>query len=317
MADKLIDFENLTYCGNEANEIFSKDVYSIDLRSYGVQLMDGLKGKTKLYDGTIGDVWQKYVCPFTPKGEVALNESWIEPAEIKVNLEECYDVFWNTFLVEQTEISLRGGIPQTFSQWFFDKLRKKMMEEYQEIFWKGDKANGAKDYLKVIDGVEKQLNDDSSVTKATVAAFTVQNILAEVEKVIAASLDVATTQDVAVDDYKVFMNYADVRLLEVALGNVNAVYNTNGAVFSNYARQNGKIYIMGYEIVPTKQTKNTVIVGPAKNLVLGFDTYSSHTEYKLIDMRNTTGDNQFRVIAISNIAAGIVLPALFVYGKTA
>lgn len=61
------------------------------------------------------------------------------------------------------------------------------------------------------------------------------------------------------------------------------------------------------------QSASTVIVGPAKNLVLGFDTFDSHVEYKIIDMRETTGDNMFRVIALSNIAVGIVYPSLFTY----
>ena len=30
-------------------------------------------------------------------------------------------------------------------------------------------------------------------------------------------------------------------------------------------------------------------------------------------MRETTGDNMFRVLALSNIAVGLVLPELFVY----
>jgi hypothetical protein len=72
---------------------------------------------------------------------------------------------------------------------------------------------------------------------------------------------------------------------------------------------------MGYEIVPTMQGKNTIIFGPARNLVLGYDTLDSHLEYKLIDMRNSTGDNMFRVLAISNIAVGIIMPELFVYSE--
>lgn len=63
-----IDLSNLTYCGKEAQEIFSKDIYDIDLRQYGIKFMDGVKGKMKLYDGTIGDAWQVYTCPFTPAG---------------------------------------------------------------------------------------------------------------------------------------------------------------------------------------------------------------------------------------------------------
>ena len=310
-----IDLTGLTYCGEEAREIFSKDIYDIDLRQYGITFMDGVKGKMKIYTGEIGDAWQLYTCPFTPAGAASLAEAFIEPAAIKVNQENCYDTFWNTFLVDQTEISLRGGIPQTFGEWYFGKLRQKMAKEYQEIFWNGDTAHTAptKVYLKTVDGVEKKLSALPSGNKLTLTAFTVANILEQVEAAIEKSLAVADAQEVSAEDYKVFMNHADVRVLEVALGKICCP--NKESIFSNYARENGRIYIMGFEIIPTMQSKNTIIVGPAKNLVLGYDTFDSHIEYKLIDMRETTGDNMFRVLAISNIAVGIIMPELFVFGK--
>jgi len=311
-----IDLTGLTYCGKEAQEIFSKDIYDIDLRQYGITFMDGVKGKMKIYTGEIGDAWQLYTCPFTPAGSASLAEAFIEPAAIKVNQENCYDTFWNTFLVDQTEISLRGGIPQTFGDWYFDKLRKKMSKEYQEIFWQGDTAHTAstKVYLKTVDGVEKKLSALPSGNKVALSALTVDNVIAQLEAVIAKGIDVANAAEVDTEDYKVFMNHADLRVLEVALGKVCCPNSVN-AVFANYARENGRIYVMGYEIVPTMQSRNTIIFGPAKNLVLAYDTFDSHIEYKLIDMRQTTGDNMFRVLAISNIAVGIILPELFVYAK--
>jgi hypothetical protein len=313
-----IDLSGLTYCGKEAQEIFSKDIYDIDLRQYGITFMDGVKGKMKIYTGEIGDAWQLYTCPFTPQGSASLAEAYIEPAAIKVNQENCYDTFWNTFLVAQTEISLRGGIPQSFGEWYFGKLRQKMSKEYQEIFWQGDTASTAttKVYLKAVDGVEKKLGGLTSANTMTLSAFTVGNILEQVEAAIEKALAVADAAEVSAEDYKVFMNHADVRVLEVALGKLCCGNSMNDR-FSNYARENGRIYIMGFEILPTMQSKNTIIVGPAKNLVLGYDTFDSHIEYKLIDMRDTTGDNMFRVLAISNIAVGIIMPELFVFGKTA
>lgn len=309
-----IDFSNLTYAGKEAQEIFSKDIYDLDLRSYGITFMDGIKGKTKIYNGEVGDVWQAYTCPFTPNGEVSLAEAYIEPVAIKVNMEECYDKFWNTFLVEQTEISLKGGIPQTFADWFFAKLRKKMSKEYQEIFWQGDttKTGSAKAYLKVTDGIEKKLKDNDKVEKITGAAFTVDNAISQVEAVITKGLEKAASADVPTDGYKLFVNYADVKVLEVALGKL-CCGNSKEAIFGNYAKENGHIYVMGFEVVPTMQSRGTVIFGPVSNLVLGYDTFDSHIEYKLIDMRETTLDNMFRIGAISNIAVGIILPELFVY----
>ena len=291
-----IDLSNITYCGKEAQEIFSKDIYDIDLRQ---------------------DAWQLYTCPFTPAGSASLAEAFIEPAAIKVNQENCYDTFWNTFLVEQTEISLRGGIPQTFGDWYFGKLRQKMAKEYQEIFWKGDTGytGTSKVYLKAVNGVEKEL--DSKIpagNKITGSVITVANVIAQVEAAIMKGIDVANAAEVDTEGYKVFMNHADVRVLEVALGKLCCDVQNN-RIFSNYGREGGRIFVMGYEIVPTMQSKNTIIFGPARNLVLGFDTYDSHLEYKLINMRETTGDNMFRVLAISNIAVGIILPELFVVSK--
>ena len=311
-----IDLTGLTYCGKEAQEIFSKDIYDIDLRQYGITFMDNVKGKMKIYTGEIGDAWQLYTCPFTPAGSASLAEAYIEPAAIKVNQENCYDTFWNTFLVDQTEISLRGGIPQTFGDWYFGKLRQKMSKEYQEIFWKGDTARTAstQTYLKAVDGVEKKLGALGTGNTLAISAFTVGNILEQLEAAIDKALSVADAAEVSAEDYKVFMNHADVRTLGVALGKLCCDVQNN-RVFSNYGRENGRIYVMGFEIIPTMQSKNTIIIGPAKNLVLGYDTFDSHIEYKLIDLRNSTGDNMFRVLAISNIAVGIIMPELFVFAK--
>ena len=311
-----INVSGLTYAGKEAQEIFSKDIYDIDLRQYGITFMDGVKRKVKLYNGEIGDAWQVYTCPFTPAGAASLAESFIEPAAIKVNQENCYDTFWNTFLVDQTEISLRGGIPQTFGEWYFGKLRQKMAKEYQEIFWQGDKARTAstKTYLKVTDGIEKKMAALKSDNKYTVTAFTVANIIEQVEAIILKGIDVANKAEVDTEGYKVFMNHADVRVLEIALGKLCCGNSMNDR-FANYGRENGRIFVMGYEIVPSMIGKNKVVFGPARNLVLGYDTFDSHLEYKLIDMRETTGDNMFRVLAISNIAVGVIMPELFVYGS--
>jgi hypothetical protein len=168
--------------------------------------------------------------------------------------------------------------------------------------------------LKAVDGVEKKLNALPAGNKVTLSALTVDNVIAQLEAVIMKGIDVANAAEVDTEGYKVFMNHADLRVLEVALGKVCCPNSVN-AVFANYSRQDGRIFVMGYEIVPTMQSRNSIIFGPARNLVLGYDTFDSHLEYKLIDLRDTTGDNMFRVLAISNIAVGIIMPDLFVYAK--
>lgn len=311
-----IDTTGLTYCGKEAQEIFSHDIYNLDLKAAGVTYIDNVKAKRKIYLGQWDNAWQAYTCNFTPDGEVSLAEAYIEPVAIKVNKEFCRNEFWDSYLVEQTEISLNGGIPQSFAVWYFDRLRKEMSKEYQEIFWQGDTSRTAttKQYLKVTDGIEKRLSEDAKVTKITGSVFTVDNVLAQVEAVIQAGINKAAQNELTTDNFKVLMNKYDIELVRMALGKICCP--NNQSIFSNYAKgANGGILIYGFELIPTEMSRNMIIFGDPRNLVLGFDTFDSHLQYKLIDMKDTTLDDMYRIGAISNIAVGVIFSEIFVISK--
>ena len=298
---------NINYCGKEAQEIFVKDLYESDLKGYGIRYMSGVKGKTQLMSGEVGDLFQAYSCPFTPSGEVTLSEQFIEPVAIKVNLEECYDSFWNSFLVEQTEISLNGGIPSTFYDWFFNNvLAKKLRKEYEEIFFNGQKGNGG--YLGLADGIVKKVNDAENSVKVAGATLTTANILGKIGEV----ADAINGLDAEVEGYKIFINHMDYRKLMTALGNESPLTT---AVWANFAKQGEKVFAYGYEIVPCRIEKNTILASHPMNLILGYDVENGDIQYKIVDMRESTLENMFRVGVITNIAVGVVYPELCVIAK--
>lgn len=298
---------NINYCGKEAQEIFVKDLYESNLKGYGIRYMSGVKGKTQLMSGEVGDLFQAYSCPFTPSGEVTLSEQWIEPVAIKVNLEECYDAFWNSFLVEQTEISLNGGIPSTFYDWFFNNvLAKKLRKEYEEIFFNG--AKGKSGYLGLADGIVKKVNDAENSVKVAGAALTTANILGKIGEV----ADAINGLDAEVEGYKIFINHMDYRKLMTALGNESPLTT---AVWANFAKQGEKVFAYGYEIVPCRIEKNTILASHPMNLILGYDVENGDIQYKIVDMRESTLENMFRVGVITNIAVGVVYPELCVIAK--
>ena len=308
-----VDVQNLTYEGEYAKEIFIKNLYESKLKSFGITYMPGVKGKQQLVSGNVSDLFQKFTCPFSASGEAVLTEKWIEGVPMKVNMEECYDSFWSTFMAAQTEVSLNGGVPQAFFDWFFNGvLVPELGKEYEQIFWNGDKTNGANDTLKIADGIVKQLNADSKVNKGAGATLTVDNIIAQVEAVALKAMEAASETEM--EDYKLFMNVNDFRLLKVALSK-EAILNTQ--VWANFGRDGEKIYAFGFEVVPCLIAKNAMILAPAKNLVLGYDIADSEVSYKMIDMRQTTLDNTFRVGVITNIAIGYVYPELIVVSKPA
>ena len=313
MATNFVDVQNLTYEGEYAKEIFVKNLYESKLKNYGITYMPGVKSKQQLVSGDVSDLFQKFTCPFSPSGDVELSEKWIEGIPMKVNLEQCYDAFWPTFMAAQTEVSLNGGVPQAFFEWFFNGvLVPELGKEYEQIFWNGDKTSGANETLKIADGLVKQLNADAKVKKVTGAVLTVDNILAQVEAVALKAIEVAGDTDMS--DYKLFINVNDARLLNVALAK-EAILNTQ--VWANFGREGDKVYAYGFEVVPCMIAKNTMVVAPAKNLVLGYDIADSEISYKMIDMRQTTLDNTFRVGVITNIAIGYVYPELIVVSKVA
>lgn len=298
---------NINYCGKEAQEIFVKDLYESDLKGYGIRYMSGVKGKTQLMSGEVGDLFQEYSCPFTPSGEVTLSEQWIEPSAIKVNLEECYDAFWNSFLVEQTEISLNGGIPSTFYDWFFNNvLAKKLRKEYEEIFFNGEKGKGG--YLGLADGIVKKVNDAENSVKVSGATLTSANILGIVGEV----AEAINGLDAEVENYKIFINYMDYRKLMTALGNESPLTT---AVWANFAKEGNKVFAYGYEVVPCRIEKNTILASHPMNLVLGYDVENGDIQYKIVDMRESTLENMFRVGVVTNIAVGVVYPELCVIAK--
>lgn len=298
---------NINYCGKEAQEIFVKDLYESDLKGYGIRYMSGVKGKTQLMSGEVGDLFQAYSCPFTPDGQVVLSEQYIEPTAIKVNLEECYDAFWNSFLVEQTSISLNGGIPQTFYDWFFNNvLAKELRKEYEEIFWNGKIGN--KPYHALAEGIIKKVNDADNSVKVSGGALTTSNILAMVEEVASA----VNEMEVDTEGYKIFMNHMDVRKLKTALGNESPLTT---AVWANFSKEGDKVFAYGYEIVPSRIERNSILASHPMNLVLGYDVENGDIQYKIVDMRESTLENMFRVGVITNIAVGVVYPELCVIHK--
>ena len=303
--------ENLTYSGEYAKEIFIKNLYESNLKGFGITYLPGVKNRQQLVTGNVDNMFQSYTCPFSPAGEVALTETWIEGVPMKVNLEECFDTYWATFMAAQTEVSLNGGVPQAFFDWFFNGvLVPELAKEYEQIFWNGDTTKSG--YLKITDGLVKKLAADEAANQIEGSAITVDNAVAQVEAVALKGIEVAGDADM--EDYKIFMNVNDVRLLKVALAK-EAIMGDQ--VWANFGKEGEKVYAFGFEIVPCAIAKNSIVLAPAKNLVLGYDVADSEISYKMIDMRETTLDNTFRVGVITNIGIGYVYPELIVVSTVA
>ena len=222
------------------------------------------------------------------------------------------DEFRNTYLNEGILQSVnRNTEVPVFTDWFIGRVLEKARIAYEKLFWQGD-TSSATPALAALDGIEKKLAASTDVIQITGSTITTSNVIAQVEAAVMA----AATAQVAVDTHRVFMNKNDVKYLEIALGNT-AFKDTNSTLmqFKNWGIVNGNITVYGFQVLPTEQTRSTIIVCPEKCLTLGTDVFDAHTQIKIVDMIETTLDDVVRGRIITNLGTAILFPELIAYSK--
>ena len=310
-----IKVDNITYVGQQATEIYTQDLFNIDIVAQdAINVLVDVRGKRQLLSGKVKAWFEKYVCSWRNTTQSSLEEKWIETEVIDLGGEFCYGEFFQTYLTEALRVSINHNQDVTpFTEWLFEHLRKEMSRAYQELFWRGDTASEKKE-IKAVDGIEKKLEASSKVVKINGAAFTTDNILNQVKAAVKKAIDLAGAAQIDTADHKVYLNWNDYKYLEMALGDLCCEVRGD-RVFSNYTLSNGQIAIYGMPVVKTMQSPSTVIVAPAKALTLATDIFDSHITYKVVDMRETNLDDVLRWRAISNLGTGILFDDLIVYSR--
>ena len=310
-----IKVDNITYVGQQATEIYTQDLFNIDIVAQdAINVLVDVRGKRQLLSGKVKSWFEKYVCSWRNTTQSSLEEKWIETEVIDLGGEFCAGEFFQTYLTEALRVSINHNQDVTpFTEWLFEHLRKEMSRAYQELFWRGDTASEKKE-IKAVDGIEKKLEASSKVQKINGAAFTTDNILGQVKAAVKKAIDLAGAAQIDTADHKVYLNWNDYKYLEMALGDLCCEVRGD-RVFSNYTMSNGQIAIYGMPVVKTMQSPSTVIVAPAKALTLATDIFDSHITYKVVDMRETNLDDVLRWRAISNLGTGILFDDLIVYSR--
>lgn len=310
-------FDNINYCGKEASEIWSQQLAVLPLLAQrAINIMLNVKGKQKVYTGEVETYFRQYQCLFGNTSEAALAENYIIPEKIDLGFEYCMDEFRNTYLNEGILQSVnRNTEVPVFTDWFMGRVLEKARIAYEKLFWQGDTAS-ATPALAALDGIEKKLAASTDVIQITGSTITTSNVIAQVEAAVMAAINAAATAQVAVDTHRVFMNKNDVKYLEIALGNT-AFKDTNSTLmqFKNWGIVNGNITVYGFQVLPTEQTRSTIIVCPEKCLTLGTDVFDAHTQIKIVDMIETTLDDVVRGRIITNLGTAILFPELIAYSK--
>lgn len=284
-----------TYAGDALKEYLLKSLIGGEtLNTQGVSVQTNVKYKRKIKKLTSDGIVQAGSCDFSSTDGMTISEGSLEPVKIKVNEQICFDEFdelWDS--AEMVAGQHAQNVPQDVLDGITDEFANQFAKEIENMIWNGDTTLTGSTNLALMDGYLKLLDNGSPVTVGGTTLDST-NILTELNKVYQALP--SGVRKKGKDNLVFFMSYSASALYEMNLQAQGLNTSADGGVMRAY----------GIEIKPVGGLADDVIVlGERSNFYVGTDLESDFNEMKMIDMRETTGDDSARFIMKAKIDVAI------------
>jgi hypothetical protein len=287
------------YNGEVAGELFLNAWKENDvLKNGSVDLLENVNEKTSFRKLETTDGEREYTCGFEPEGSITLSEVDVTPIKFKSDFDLCKEDFRKTWTSKELGQSAHND---NFSKEILDGIiADKLAQHGQKIgrnIWQATVA------LNKYDGFIPQFVADSTVVKVDGVAITKSNILAEIEKVVTASPE----------------NLSGEELVLSVSRNVAQAYNFyligQGTVNGLGGNANTDLVFGDYRMVVDKGLPaNTMVLADPKNLKVVTGALADHNEIRVVDEDSIplfTG--KIRGTMVYNIATKLVYGAEIVY----
>ena len=276
-----------TYAGNALRTYLLQALIGGEtLSTRGVSIETNIKYKRKIKKLTSSGIVQVGGCEFTPTSGMTITEGVLDPQRIKVNESLCFDEFdelWDS--EDMTAGQHAQNVPQELLNAITEEFTNQVAKEVEEVIWQGEYDATGTTISDLFSGYEALLEAGNAV-KLTGDTLTTANILTELDKVYAALP--AGVRKKGKDALVFFVSYKAAALYEMNLQAQGMNTSATGGVMSVY----------GIELKPVGglSNDNMIVLGARDNFYFGTDLQSDMNEIKLIDMRETTGDDAVRFI---------------------
>jgi len=216
-------------------------------------------------------------CSFNDQGDVILSEGYLEPKELFINLELCYDKLRPIYNSLRNGGSLNDA---ELSQQFTAAMTEMMVSEYnknwENVLWNG--VSGGTGVIGLFEGFDTQITLEN-----TGAVLDASNIIAALN----ATLQMLPNDVLAQDNLTIYMNQRTLQIYFDALFAMG-IMTPQQATAANYK---------GYPIVTVSKIKdNKFYFVQTSNLYVGIGAMSDFESLQILDMKKTTGDNAVRLI---------------------
>lgn len=283
-----------TYAGEFSGKYIAAALLSGDtLANNEITILPNVRYKSVLQKASTDNIVRDAGCNFDPNaGTLTLTEKVLLAEEFQVNLELCSKELKQSWQALEMGYSAFAEIPASFSDFVLAHVAAKVADKTEKNIWQGVNANPGE-----FDGLATLLANDGDLPAAqdlTAVAGGVDstNVITELGRV----ADAIPTAVYGKNDLRIYISSNVARAYTRALGGFagtgNAGYDSKG---TNQVL--GDLYFDGIQIVVSKgMADNTMIAAEKSNLFFGTGLLSDQNEVRVIDMGETDGSQNIRVV---------------------
>jgi hypothetical protein len=283
-----------TYAGEFSGKYIAAALLSADTLDKGnITIMPNVKFKSVIKKASTDDIVKDATCDFqTGQGTLTLTEKILQPEEFQVNLDICKKDLHDDWEAAQMGYSAFDNLPSNFSDFVLAHVASKVADRTEKNIWSGSTATSGQ-----FDGFATLLAADGDLPAGqdiVGTAVTAANVVDELGTVV----DAIPTAVYGSEDLAIYAASNVVRAYTRALGG----FQSGGQGAAGYENKGnnqslGSLFFDGIPVIPCRGAADDMIIAAEKsNLFFGTGILSDLNEVRVIDMAETDGSQNVRVV---------------------
>lgn len=279
-----------SYSGEFAGKYLGSALLSAQtLDSGAITILPNIKYKAAMKVGTFSNLVRSADCDFdaTTSGLV-LTEKVLTPSELQVNLQICKKELHADWEAAQMGFSAFDELPPLFSDYVIARVAAEVANATETSIWSGAAGEGS------FDGFKTLLAADATVVDVAKATVTSANVIAQ----LGAIVDAAPSAILGKEDLTLYVSTNIARAYIRALGGFTATIGGAGVDNKGTTWYNGgELSFEGINIFVAKGLgDNEAVLAQKSNLFFGTGLLDDRNEVRVIDMSDTDGSQNVRVV---------------------
>ena len=281
---------NSSYAGEFAGKYLGAALLSAStLDSGAITILPNIKYKAAMKVGTFSNLVRSADCDFdaTTSGLV-LTEKVLTPSELQVNLQICKKELHADWEAAQMGFSAFDELPPLFSDYVISRVAAEVANATEISIWSGAAGEGS------FDGFKTLLAADATVVDVAKATVTSANVIGQ----LGAIVDAAPSAILGKEDLTLYVSTNIARAYIRALGGFAATIGGAGVDNKGTTWYNGgELSFEGINIFVAKGLgDNEAVLAQKSNLFFGTGLLDDRNEVRVIDMSDTDGSQNVRVV---------------------